>query len=151
REEPAAAPVRTAGGSAQGGGHPPPSDGRGVGGEGKTAPTASPTSDPAPDAPSLFRVVLDASLEVRSAVVYASFIVALVFLPVLTMTGLEGRFFAPLGVAFILAILASLAVALTVTPALCLIMLSRARLREEPRYLSRLKAFHRRALEKISR
>ena len=44
----------------------------------------------------VFRVVLDASLEVRSAVVYATFIVALVFLPVLTMTGLQGSFFAPL-------------------------------------------------------
>ena len=44
----------------------------------------------------VFPVVLDASLEVRSAVVYATFIVALVFLPVLTMTGLQGSFFAPL-------------------------------------------------------
>ena len=44
-------------------------------------------------------VILAASLEVRSAVVYATFIVALVFLPVLTMSGLQGRFFAPLGVA----------------------------------------------------
>ena len=53
------------------------------------------------------------SLEVRTAVVYASFIVALVFLPVLTMSGIQGRFFAPLGTSFILAIMASLAVALT--------------------------------------
>ena len=98
----------------------------------------------------LFQVVLDASLEVRSAVVYASFIVALVFLPVLTMTGLQGRFFAPLGTAFILAILASLAVALTVTPALCFALLSRAKPHEEPRYLARLKALHRRMLEKVS-
>ena len=44
----------------------------------------------------VFKVVLDASLEVRSAVVYATFIVALVFLPVLTLTGLQGKFFAPL-------------------------------------------------------
>jgi CzcA family heavy metal efflux pump len=99
----------------------------------------------------LFQVVLDASLEVRSAIVYASFIVALVFLPVLTMTGLQGRFFAPLGTAFILAILASLAVALTVTPALCFAMLSRTRPHQEPGYLSRLKALHGRTLEKISR
>src|ERR1044071_2444689 len=101
--------------------------------------------------PSLFRVELDASLEVRSAVVYASFIVALVFLPVLTMTGLHGRFFAPLGTAFILAILASLAVALTVTPAFCLVMLSRSQPHREPAHLARLKQIHRRALERLSR
>lgn len=70
-----------------------------------------------------FRVVLEASLEVRSAVVYATFIVALVFLPVLAMTGLQGSFFAPLALSYILAIMASLAVALTLTPALCLIFL----------------------------
>ena len=99
----------------------------------------------------LMKVVLDASLEVRSAVVYASFIVALVFLPVLTLSGLHGRFFAPLATSFILAILASLVVALTVTPALCLLLLARARPREEPRYLGGLKAFHRRALQRVSR
>ncbi len=70
-----------------------------------------------------WRVVLDASLEVRGAVVYATFIVALVFVPVLLMTGLQGRFFAPLGWAYILAILASLAVALTLTPALACVLL----------------------------
>ena len=72
-----------------------------------------------------FRVVLEASLEVRSAVVYATFIVALVFLPVLAMTGLQGSFFAPLAMSYILAIMASLAVALTLTPALCLIFFGR--------------------------
>lgn len=70
---------------------------------------------------SAFSVVLGASLEVRSAVVYATFIVALVFLPVLTLTGLQGKFFAPLALSYILAIMASLAVALTLTPALSLI------------------------------
>src|SRR5207248_11466166 len=59
----------------------------------------------------LWRVVLEASVEVRSAVVYATFIVAVVFVPVLTMSGLQGRFFTPLGVAFILSIMASLLVA----------------------------------------
>src|SRR5207247_6191155 len=98
----------------------------------------------AEDLRAVFQVVLGASLEVRSAVVYASFIVALVFLPVLTMSGIQGRFFAPLGIAFILAILASLLVALTVTPALCLALFSRARPHEEPAYLGRLKTIHRR-------
>lgn len=68
-------------------------------------------------------VVLDAALEVRSAVVYATFAIALVFLPVLTMSGLAGRLFAPLAIAYLLATLASLAVAVTITPALCLALL----------------------------
>ncbi len=66
----------------------------------------------------VFQVVLEASLEVRRAVVYATFVVALVFVPVLTLGGLQGSFFSPLAVSYILAILASLLVALTVTPAL---------------------------------
>ncbi len=74
------------------------------------------------------RVVLDASLEVRSAVVYATFAVVLVFLPVLAISGLAGRIFAPLGVAYIFSILASLAVALTVTPAMCLLLLGKREL-----------------------
>ena len=79
-----------------------------------------------------FRVVLDASLEVRSAVVYASFIVILVFMPVFFMGGLGGTFFMPLGLAYVTAILVSLAVALTVTPAMCLLLL-RATASESPR------------------
>ena len=55
-----------------------------------------------------FRVVLDASLEVRSAVVYASLIVILVFVPVFFLEGLSGSFFRPLALAYVLAILASL-------------------------------------------
>ncbi len=99
----------------------------------------------------LLQVISEATLEVRSAVVYATFVVALVFLPVLTMSGLQGRFFAPLGTAFILANLASLVVALTVTPALCYTLLSLGRPHAEPDYLRRMKAFHRRLLERISR
>jgi CzcA family heavy metal efflux pump len=74
---------------------------------------------------SRFQVVLDASLEVRGAVVYATFVVALVFLPVLGMTGVEGRLFAPLGLAYVLAVIASLGVALTLTPALAFFLLAR--------------------------
>jgi CzcA family heavy metal efflux pump len=73
----------------------------------------------------VLRVVFDASIEVRSAVVYATFAVVLVFIPVLTISGVAGRIFAPLGTAYILAILASLGVALTVTPALCLLLLGK--------------------------
>jgi len=68
-------------------------------------------------------VVYNASLEVRSSVVYASFIVALAFVPLLTLNGVAGRLFAPLGYSYILAILVSLVVALTLTPALCFLLL----------------------------
>jgi CzcA family heavy metal efflux pump len=94
-----------------------------------------------------FNVILDASVEVRSAVVYATFVVALVFFPVLLMGGVEGKIFAPLGIAYILAILASLGVALTLTPALCAAMLPRATLGVETRFVRRLKEVHRRWLE----
>jgi len=76
---------------------------------------------PRPDAD----VVVAASLEVRSSVVYATFVVALVFLPVATMTGVQGALFRPLALAYILATLASLVVALTVTPALTLLFIAR--------------------------
>ncbi len=76
---------------------------------------------------SAFQVVLEASLEVRSAVVYATFIVILVFLPVFFLGGLAGTFFRPLALSYILAILASLLVALTLTPAMSLILLPRSR------------------------
>jgi CzcA family heavy metal efflux pump len=91
----------------------------------------------------VFAVVLDASLEVRSAVVYATFVVVLVFLPVLTLSGLQGSFFAPLAISYILAIGASLLVALTVTPALCL-WLARGREKDrETRLQSGLKHVYR--------
>src|SRR5262249_25404478 len=98
------------------------------------------------------RVVLDASLEVRSAVVYATFTVALVFLPLLTMSGLAGRLFAPLGVAYIFAILASLLVALTVTPALCVALLGRRNVQEQAPIVVRwLQARYRALLLQVER
>jgi CzcA family heavy metal efflux pump len=71
------------------------------------------------------RVVLDASLEVRGAIVYATFAVILVVLPVMALSGIAGRLFGPLGLAYTLAVLASLVVALTVTPALAMALLAR--------------------------
>ncbi len=70
-------------------------------------------------------IVLDASLEVRSAIVYASLIVVLVFTPVLLLDGIAGEFFRPLAIAYGLAVLASTVVALTVTPVLSLLLLPR--------------------------
>lgn len=69
------------------------------------------------------KVVFAASMEVRSAVVYGSLIVALVLMPVFFLPGLSGSFFQPLALSYMLAILASLFVALTLTPALSLILL----------------------------
>lgn len=83
-------------------------------------------------------VVFDASMEVRGSVVYATFIVAIVFIPLLTLSGLAGRLFAPLGFSYILAILMSLVVALTVTPALCYILLERGKLSSDDPPLIRL-------------
>lgn len=73
---------------------------------------------------SAFRIIVDASLEVRSAVVYATLIVVIVFLPVFFLDGIAGAFFRPLALAYILSVLASLAVALTVTPALSYMLLA---------------------------
>lgn len=85
----------------------------------------------------LIQAVLEAALEVRSAVVYATLAIALVFLPVLTLSGLAGRLFAPLGVAYLLATFASLVVAITVTPALCLALLPTSHLPERDAPLAR--------------
>jgi Cu/Ag efflux pump CusA len=70
------------------------------------------------------RVVLEACLEVRSAVVYATFAVILVMLPVVTLPGIAGPLFGPLAFAYSLAVLASLLVALTVVPALSIVLLA---------------------------
>jgi CzcA family heavy metal efflux pump len=96
------------------------------------------------------RVVLAASLEVRTAVVYASFIVTLVFLPVLSLSGVAGKLFAPLGTAYVLAVLASLGVALTVTPALAYLLLGNRRLPvHETRFSARLKSSYGRCLSGV--
>jgi CzcA family heavy metal efflux pump len=71
-------------------------------------------------------IVLAAAMEVRSSVVYASLLVCLVFLPVLVLDGVAGAFFRPLAMAYVLSILTSLLVALTVTPALSLMLLPRS-------------------------
>ncbi|MDZ4852395.1 MAG: efflux RND transporter permease subunit [Pirellulaceae bacterium] len=100
-----------------------------------------------------FQVVFDASMEVRSAVVYATIIVVLAFLPVFFLEGLSGSFFRPLAASYILAILASLVVALTVTPAMSLMLLpSSARTRHKDGPVVRvLKSCYRKLLEQLLR
>jgi Cu/Ag efflux pump CusA len=80
------------------------------------------------------RIILDASLEVRPAILHATIIIVLAVTPVFFMGGLAGSFFEPLAMSFLLAMLASMVVATTVTPALCFILLDRAAIehRESP-------------------
>lgn len=87
-------------------------------------------------------VIREASLEVRGAVLYATLVVVAVFLPVFALTGLQGRFFMPLAIAFILAVGASLITALTVVPALSLFFLKKSGPHREPFYIRALKAGH---------
>ena len=98
------------------------------------------------------KVVFDASLEVRSPIAYATLIMLVAVLPVFFMRGLTGAFLPPMALSYMLAVLASMLVALTVTPVLSLLLLSRAPLeRREPPLARWLQAGYERALTLVVR
>ncbi|MBM3892739.1 MAG: efflux RND transporter permease subunit, partial [Verrucomicrobia bacterium] len=95
------------------------------------------------------QVVFDAGVEIQSSIVFATLIIALVFVPIFFLSGVEGRLLKPLGTAYIVSLGASLLVALTVSPVLCHLALPRSRaVREgrEPRVVLWLKARYARIL-----
>lgn len=97
-------------------------------------------------------IILEASLEVRSAIIYATLIDAIALLPVFFMEGLTGAFFRPLALSYALAVLASMFVAMTVTPAMALLLMAKAPLeRREPRQVRWLKGAYTRVLARIIR
>tara|TARA_R110000868_G_scaffold224721_12_gene476890 strand:+ start:710 stop:3736 length:3027 start_codon:yes stop_codon:yes gene_type:complete len=94
-------------------------------------------------------VVKAASIEVRAPVVYATYVLALTIAPILFLTGLQGSFFRPLALAFLLAVIASLLMAMTVTPALALLLLGKTAEESEPRFLMRITDHHARLVKRV--
>jgi len=85
-----------------------------------------------------FQVVYNTSVEVRVSVLFSTVIIGVVFAPIFTLTGVEGRIFAPMGIAYLISIFASTIVALTLSPALCAFLLASQQLPEDDTWISRL-------------
>jgi nickel/cobalt tolerance cation efflux system protein len=84
-----------------------------------------------------FQVVYETSVEVRLAVIFSTVIIVVVFAPIFTLSGVEGNIFAPMGFAYLLSICASTLVAMTLSPALCAILLANQTLPQEGTFISR--------------
>ncbi|MGH8131960.1 MAG: efflux RND transporter permease subunit, partial [Steroidobacteraceae bacterium] len=96
-------------------------------------------------------LLLDASLEVRRPVFYATAAVAVAFLPILMLSGLQGAFFRPLATAFLLAVGLSLLVAMSATPALCALLMQGHTPRAEPGWLRQAKRWQQAAITRLAR
>jgi CzcA family heavy metal efflux pump len=105
---------------------------------------ASGQSDP-------LKVVEDASIEIRGSMLYGTLAVIFVFIPILFAGGVQGRFIGPMALTFIIAVIASMVVAMTVTPALCALLLRGHDKTQEPKLLIALKAAQAWVLDKVHR
>lgn len=84
-----------------------------------------------------FQVVYDTSVEVRTSVIFSTVIIGVVFAPIFSLSGVEGRIFAPMGIAYLVSIFASTGVAMTLSPALCAILLAGRSLPAEGTWMTR--------------
>lgn len=107
---------------------------------------------PADKRKKVLQVIFDASIEIQKSIVFATLIIALVFLPIFFLSGVEGRLLKPLGLAYIVSLGASLLVALTVSPVLCHLLLPRSRAvieGKEPKVVTWLKSHYGRILTPV--
>jgi CzcA family heavy metal efflux pump len=97
------------------------------------------------------KVIFDASSEIRNSIVIATMIICLVFIPLLNLTGIEGRLFTPLAISYLTALVSSLLVSLTVTPVLCYFLLGKSQLEEHPetKFVIWLKNLDKNVLDKV--
>ena len=108
-------------------------------------------SKPVEERQNKLKIIYDASVEIRTSVINATFIIIVAFLPLFFLSGMEGRLLAPLGIAFIVALFASLVVAITVTPVLCSYLLTKDKMLQQQHHESwlvqRLSGWYEKSLE----